>query len=151
MRPKLQYRWDYPINMEVRRLTKKTLIDRRKEFYNKMDHSRMDYLTAIVAQVWGLKPEYVKGRNNIREYVEARHTVMWFATIKDKRPLWYIGAYLDWRDHSTVIHGRDTVECTLMGDKEYDKKLEEVLIAIKNFVEPIKEKIESLNELNSFH
>lgn len=133
---------------ELKRSSATRLLELRKKRFPDMDHSRMDYLNKVISQFFGVEEKEVQGRNNCREYSEARQTIMYLAVEDEKLPLWYIGAYLDWRDHSTVIHGRDTVRDTLMGDKEYLKKFKEVKKKIKKPY--VFEQAKTLEDINTF-
>jgi chromosomal replication initiation ATPase DnaA len=85
-------------------------------------------------------------RNNMREYSEARQTIMYLA-LEQNLTLWYIGAYLDWRDHSTVSHGRESVEGTLLKDRHYLKKFNEVKNKLKTGIEVEVEQAETIKDL----
>lgn len=125
------------------------LKEERTRIFLEMDHSRMDYLTSVVCEIFKVKVDGIRGRVNFREYVEARQTIMVLA-LNEKFPQWYIGAYLGWRDHSTVIHGRVTVEGTLMKEREYYLKFDRVKNIIDNEVKIKEETEKTIQDLNTF-
>jgi chromosomal replication initiator protein len=152
----MRYNWDYPVidtemaKFKKKRETKEIRLARQRKLFSGMDHSRLEYITKIVCQVFNLEISEVKGRNNFRPYVEARQTAMTIG-LKEKKPQWYVGAFFDWRDHSTVIHARETVDKTLQYDLIYLEKLAEILTLIKSNAEPKCDKIESINDINYFN
>jgi chromosomal replication initiation ATPase DnaA len=141
---------DIQIRKERYKEFKEKMFQKMKERFDEMDHSRMDYLTEVVCKIFRTKIEGVKGRFNFREYSEARQTIMFLAN-KEKFQLWYIGFYLDGRDHTTVIHANETVERTLKSQREYMKKFNEVNLILYGEQVDKEEKIETIKELNTFN
>jgi chromosomal replication initiation ATPase DnaA len=125
-------------------------LELRRKMFPTMNHCKMDYLTKIVCEVFCVDELETRERNNMREYSEARQTIMYLAS-KEALPQWYIGAYLNWRDHSTILHGIKTVNNTLMGDRIYAERFNKIKELLKTGATPNKEKEKTIQDLNVFH
>lgn len=78
--------------------------------------SSISEITEVVLRVFNVvrnthyTMEFVKSKNRKRELVEIRQCAMYYATLLTSKSLKQIGMFFNGRDHSTVIHGRQTWE-----------------------------------------
>lgn len=73
----------------------------------------------------GITSEQMKNLNRKREIVEARHIFSSLMTKHTKLSLEAIGNYVN-RDHSTVIHSRNTIENLLPLERNLRRKYKEI-------------------------
>ena len=71
--------------------------------------SQLDRLMAIVVNTTGVSDAEIKGKSRARETVRARHLFFHFAR-EMPFSLRQIGVMAGGRDHSTVIHGSDSIK-----------------------------------------
>lgn len=91
-------------------------------------------LIKIVCDVVGVPKKEIDGKRRKREYVVARQLIAYFGMSVSAQTLSSIGAWIN-KDHTTVIHGRDTIKDLLeVGDEvictavaQVNKKIEELL------------------------
>ncbi|HOZ95369.1 MAG TPA: helix-turn-helix domain-containing protein [Niabella sp.] len=93
----LQERFDHRIHL---------LVLENNEMY-RMD---MAEISRIVASVSGVSMPNIYGSSRKREWVNARHTAMYLSCKYTLCSLKEIGYHFGQRDHSAVIHARDTVK-----------------------------------------
>lgn len=71
-----------------------------------------------VVRETGQRYSDIVGNVRKREYVVARHFYYWLAWQYTRKSLNQIGKITGGVDHSSVIHGRDTIEDLLLTDKQ---------------------------------
>jgi len=80
-----------------------------KPFKPKMANATLEQLLDIVCSTTGVLPIELCSRSRKREYVIARHLFFYIASRHLGLPLTKIGLFTN-RDHSSVIHGKDTYQ-----------------------------------------
>ena len=71
--------------------------------------SRYKRMTAAVCSLYGVPVGSLKNRQRARSVARPRQIVMYLATTDLGLATTTVGRLLGGRDHSTVIHGRDTI------------------------------------------
>lgn len=77
----------------------------------------------IVSEQLNVSKFNIISKCRLREYTEARHISMMLCTSLTSLPLKVIGKYFN-RDHSTVIHARETIENLLSYENDVKMKYE---------------------------
>lgn len=121
-------------------------------------------ILSMTCDFFGVSVDDVKGKSRKREFVVARQTSMYLMDLFFTGTLKAIGIFHGGRDHSTVIHSKETVNDMMATNREYKARVEELQNKIvegksrefKEFVftpapvgEEIKESLEILKEVNS--
>ena len=97
--------------------------------------SSISEITEVVLRVFNIARdtqytmEVVKSKNRKRELVEIRQCAMYYASLITSKPLKQIGAFFNGRDHSTVIHGRQTWE--MLTSSPFNRELVQIDNKIK--------------------
>jgi len=97
-------------------------------------HTNFDLLMSVIAFYYKESPEEIKGKCRKQRFVVPRH--MFSYLVKQYMPnmvLTDIGSYLGGRDHSSVIHGQQSIE-TFLG---FDKKTKRDYAAIVQLLNEI--------------
>lgn len=84
-----------------------------------------------VSEVCQTTVDAIKSKTRKREIVEARQIAMTLVNEKLKRGLSEVGRLFGGRDHSTVIHARDTVEDLCATDKIFKNKFDRCLSLVE--------------------
>jgi len=79
----------------------------------------VDEITAIVCKYFDVTIEKVKAKTRKREIVLARQFAMYFTKLNTGMSLSDIGKYFGGRDHTTVIHSRETIKDLIAGNNEF--------------------------------
>lgn len=87
-------------------------------------------IEGLVCKVFDVTPEDIRSKSRKASFVLPRHTFMYLARETTKTSLAKIGEHLNFRDHSTVIHGVSSIKDRLFWDKNFkalvDKLVEEL-------------------------
>lgn len=78
----------------------------------------------IVYDIFEISKEQIKSKTRKREVVNARRVVAYLGYKYTNWTLAKIGLELGGRDHSTVIHARESLNDLILYDKVYQKQLE---------------------------
>lgn len=68
------------------------------------NEQKLEYILNAVAEEWGVTVERIKSKSRRAEYVEARQVYCKLAKQITGAPFANIGAKLNGRDHTTIIH-----------------------------------------------
>jgi chromosomal replication initiation ATPase DnaA len=74
------------------------------------DYDQVSVIASTIAGITGVSVEDQKSKTRKKEVVNARQLTMYFASLHTLSSLNFIGLFLGNRDHSTVIHGRETIK-----------------------------------------
>ena len=89
-------------------------LDYQKEFNNYKEVSeKVDLKGAMISaafEEFSTTEDEIVGKSRKKEIVMQRQCMMYFLCIKNIYSLKEVGAMFGWRDHSTVIHSKKTVE-----------------------------------------
>jgi chromosomal replication initiator protein len=88
----------------------------------KDDRKRAEIIIKITGRYLGIHVELMKSKTRKREVVEARQIAMDFTYTYTRLSLKLIGLEFGGRDHSTVIHAKQTVADLRITDKLFSSK-----------------------------
>jgi chromosomal replication initiator protein len=88
--------------------------------------SKTERIINAVELVYDVPYSLMNTKTRKREIVEARQVAMYYLKSLTIMTLREVGELFGGRDHSTVIHARQTVEDLMTTDKAYRAKIEEV-------------------------
>jgi chromosomal replication initiator protein len=91
----------------------------------------VEEIQRIVCEYLKIPEDLVRARTRKREVVQARQVAMWFAKQMTSLSLKTIGLHFGGRDHSTVIHGVQSVENQI----DTDPSFREIIEAIRKKLE----------------
>lgn len=91
-----------------------------------------NYITEIVAEHYGIKPEALYSKKRNAEIALPRQVAMYLCCEMTDFSLNEIGAVLGNRDHTTVMHGRDKIAEDIKKDADFSSKIE----VIKSKISP---------------
>ncbi len=74
------------------------------------DAEKIRKLLKSICKIFNVTPEQIKSKSRKRDFVEPRHCLCFMAAGLTNLSLKYIGLFVGYKDHSPVIHGRDTFE-----------------------------------------
>lgn len=97
----------------------------------KTDQDYISKLEMIVEKTTGMKPVSIKGRTRVTEVVIVRFIMAYLMKKYTIMSLKSIGAYLDGRDHSTIINSLHVVSTWFDQPKMYKAELN-LLLTIEN-------------------
>ena len=97
----------------------------------KDDRKKAEVIKRVVCSYLGLQQTLIISRGRKGHIVEARQMAMYFIRKYTRLSLKQTGMEFGGLDHSTVIHGVDTVNNTLSYDKLYMRKFKDVETKIK--------------------
>jgi chromosomal replication initiator protein len=86
----------------------------------------IELIQQTVGDYYNILVEDMQSKSRRREITQARQVAMYFAKEMTSLSLKGIGKHFGGRDHSTVIHGIQTVKDLSETDREYREKVEEV-------------------------
>jgi chromosomal replication initiator protein len=86
----------------------------------------IELIQQAVGDYYNISVEDMQSKSRRREITQARQVAMYFAKEMTSLSLKGIGKHFGGRDHSTVIHGIQTVKDLSETDREYRDKVEEV-------------------------
>jgi chromosomal replication initiator protein len=86
----------------------------------------VEQIQQIVCEYFGMDEDLVRARTRKREVVQARQVAMYFSKQFTKHSLKTIGLKFGGRDHSTVIHGVQSVENQIETDPRYREIIDEL-------------------------
>ena len=72
--------------------------------------SKLQLLMQFIFSLTGVPPEKIKALSRKDEYITARHAYFYLAAKWELASLSTVGLLAGGRDHTTVIHGRDTIQ-----------------------------------------
>jgi len=102
-------------------------------------HKDNDYSDTIISEVCrylNVDTLSMYSPSRKRELVEARQIAMYFMLLHTNLPLKAVGAMFGWRDHSTVIYARQTVQDLMDTNKVFKTKVYDIeLILLKKYRE----------------
>lgn len=81
------------------------------------EFSPIDILMKI-SKATGVHIIFIAGKSQKRKYVIVRQYYCYYSWLYTRHSLKEIAAQIGGRDHSTIIHGRDTIADLLMFDKK---------------------------------
>jgi len=88
--------------------------------------SKTERIINVIELVYDVPYKLMNTKTRKREVVEARQVAMYYLKSLTIMTLREVGELFGGRDHSTVIHARQTVEDLMATDKAYRAKIEEV-------------------------
>jgi chromosomal replication initiator protein len=88
--------------------------------------SKTERIINAVELVYDVSYSLMNTKTRKREIVEARQVAMYYLKSLTIMTLREVGELFGGRDHSTVIHARQTVEDLMTTDRAYKAKIEEV-------------------------
>lgn len=86
----------------------------------------VEQIQQAVCQYFGIEEDLVRARTRKREVVQARQVAMYFSKQLTKHSLKTIGLKFGGRDHSTVIHGVQSVENQMETDPRFSEVIDEL-------------------------
>jgi len=86
----------------------------------------VEQIQQIVCEYFGIEEDLVRARTRKREVVQARQVAMYFSKIFTKHSLKTIGLKFGGRDHSTVIHGVQSIENQIDTDPRFGEVIGEL-------------------------
>jgi chromosomal replication initiator protein len=86
----------------------------------------VEHIQQIVCEYFGIEEDLVRARTRKREVVQARQVAMYFSKQFTKHSLKTIGLKFGGRDHSTVIHGVQSVENQMETDPRFREVVDEL-------------------------
>jgi len=86
----------------------------------------VEQIQQIVCEYFSIPEDLVRARTRKREAVQARQVAMYFSKQLTKHSLKTIGLKFGGRDHSTVIHGVQSVENQMETDPRFREIVEEI-------------------------
>ncbi len=86
----------------------------------------VEQIQQIVCEYFGIEEDLVRARTRKREVVQARQVAMYFSKQLTKHSLKTIGLKFGGRDHSTVIHGVQSVENQIETDPRFHDIIQEI-------------------------
>lgn len=102
-----------------------TMIEQVSNKRNRLSHYRTvakRYLLDVSSEYFQVRKEDIIGQSRKANLVKCRHMIS-YLLFQVKLPKEHIGKILD-KDHSTIIHGIDTVKGYLAVDEEYKEQYE---------------------------
>jgi chromosomal replication initiation ATPase DnaA len=115
------------LDKEAQAMTRKKTT-RKRPTEEMVFNSQLDAVWHIVAEYIGIDPETADSKCRKRHLVRARHLYYYLAKNHTLHTWQSIAYYTGGRDHSTAIHGYNTIEQEL----EYDKKLRAIVVNIQD-------------------
>lgn len=85
-----------------------------------------------VCNYYSVDKKDVKSKGRKSEWAWARHVYFWLSCRFTKKKLTQIGRLSSGRDHTTVIHGRNTVRDIIKFDKDREREVREISGIVKN-------------------
>ena len=104
----------------------------QKAFRFSLIPDKAEFITKKVFDKLGVDFSERVTHSRIRHSVEARQISMYLLSLKTKSSLKEIGKYFGGRDHSTVIHSKQTVEDLMYSSKYFKTVVEELLAELNN-------------------
>lgn len=89
-------------------------------------HLSIEEIQRITCEYFGISDDLVRAKTRKREVVQARQAAMFFCKEFTQHSLKTIGLHFGGRDHSTVIHGVQSVENQLETDPAFDDTISEI-------------------------
>jgi chromosomal replication initiator protein len=89
-------------------------------------HLSIEEIQRITCEYFGISDDLVRAKTRKREVVQARQVAMYFCKEFTQHSLKTIGLHFGGRDHSTVIHGIQSVENQIETDGGYDETINEI-------------------------
>jgi chromosomal replication initiator protein len=89
-------------------------------------HLSIEEIQRITCEYFGISDDLVRAKTRKREVVQARQAAMYFCKEFTQHSLKTIGLHFGGRDHSTVIHGIQSVENLRDTDPTFDETLSEI-------------------------
>jgi chromosomal replication initiator protein len=86
----------------------------------------VEQIQQLVCEYFSIPEDLVRARTRKREVVQARQVAMYFSKLLTKHSLKTIGLKFGGRDHSTVIHGVQSVENQMETDPRFREIVEEI-------------------------
>ena len=86
----------------------------------------IEEIQRVVCEVLRIPEDLVRARTRKREVVQARQIAMWFSKQLTSHSLKTIGLHFGGRDHSTVIHGVQSVEDQIDTDPSFRETIETI-------------------------
>ncbi len=86
----------------------------------------IDYIVTMICGRYKISTEKIKSKNRKRELVEARQIAMYLTSKHTSLSLKSIGEYFNKRDHTTVIHSKNTVMDLRDTDEKYRVDLQNI-------------------------
>lgn len=105
--------------------------DGKESLIGVIDVDIMDTITRVVSEFTKVSIDNMKMKDGLpgarkRQYVVARQMAMFVANTVYKMGVVFPGFYFGERNHSTVIHARDTIEDLCDSNPEFYKTMEKV-------------------------
>jgi chromosomal replication initiator protein len=92
----------------------------------------IELISKIVCNELGMDLKALKQKTRKREIVEARFLCFYFCHVEQTATFKEIGQYFGGMDHSSIIHGKDTMQDFIDTTKRFKKLYEDLLEPIKN-------------------
>src|SRR5207344_221562 len=86
----------------------------------------VDYIQKTVDDIFKVEMDQMKGKVKKREFVIPRQPAMYFCKRYTQLTLALIGENFGGRDHSTVIHARESVEDLMKVDPNFKNSVDEL-------------------------
>jgi chromosomal replication initiator protein len=86
----------------------------------------VEQIQQVVCEYFRIQEDLVRARTRKREVVQARQVAMYFSKLYTKHSLKTIGLKFGGRDHSTVIHGVQSVENQIETDQRFCEIIDEL-------------------------
>lgn len=109
-------------------LAKKVLI--RNQHVSKHHLINFEKITKVVRKHYAYSQADLCSKNRSKEVAEARQVAMFLMKKLTNKSLRDIGGFLGGRDHSTVMHGLQKIECQLKVNKVLSEKIKQLEIEI---------------------
>ena len=106
---------------------------RQKIFKN--DDDIMSYIISQVSKSFGIKEMDLRSKSRQFEIVQARFMAFRLAKTFTKLPLKSIGSHFSNRDHTTIIHGLNSISDFLESRFKKDKPLQEIYFELEYSIE----------------
>ncbi len=101
-------------------------VDKIQDLVIERKKQKLDFLLRlIIASFNNVTYDHIISKSRKKEYVLVRHLFCYFAVVRAGFATTETGYFLN-RDHSTVIHGRDSINDYLFYDKQVKRIVEEI-------------------------
>lgn len=97
------------------------------------DNEKSEIIKTVCAHQIDVEPEILGAKTRKREIVEARQIAMTLTKMNTALSLKAIGLRYGGRDHSTVIHAKETISNLVETDKLFHEKVKKFQQAIENY------------------
>jgi len=109
-----------PITVELARNVLKNFVNRPLKSIS------INQVQEIISEEMGIPTDLLRSKTRKKDIVEARQIAMYLSTELTTYTLKAIGLQFGGRDHSTVIHARESVNEKMKANKEFQKMVERI-------------------------